>query len=360
MNNYSKKEDLRHDNAKSTQVKEKKSIGTRIKEFAFTKEFLERHSKSNKKNTDIISTGSHKKPSSKPKKKSKVKKGFLISFIIFIIIVIVVMCIIFIPYLSIAYNSYEKGFDTSRIDIDAVPHIYDKDGNEICIMYGYFDTGKKDSVATYSSVYTDISTLPKYVSDTFTAIEDETFYDNNGISINRLLYATFNYLVKGDSSFGGSTITQQLIKIATGDKSHSPSRKAREIGSAIYLTDHWPKEKILASYINLVYYGNGAYGIYEAALTYFNIEPKDLNLAQAAILASLPNSPETLNPYSNEKNKEKLFKRQKLVLDKMLELSLITKKEYEEAINFKIEFSNGSSKLVKNNPAYNQYLKVAI
>lgn len=232
-------------------------------------------------------------------------------------------------------------------------------GNLISVMYGYYDTGNENFVPTYSSIYTDISSLPNYIGQAFTAIEDETFYNNNGIAINRLAYATFNYIIKGDSSFGGSTITQQLIKVTTGDKSHSPTRKAREIGSALYITENWSKSKILASYMNLVYYGNGAYGIYEASLTYFDTIPQDLNIAQAAILASLPNSPDNLNPYSGENNKIRLFNRQKIVLNKMLELGLITSQEYSDAINFEIQFKNGSNKIPKNNPALKQYLNIA-
>lgn len=263
------------------------------------------------------------------------------------------------PYIFAAVKSYQAGIDTTRIDIESVPHIYDKNGNLISIMYGYHDSGKENFIPTYSSVYTDVTSLPKYISDAFIAIEDETFYNNNGISVNRLLYAIFNYMVKGDSSFGGSTITQQLIKVSTGDDSHSPTRKAREIGSALYLTDNWSKTKILGSYINLVYYGNGAYGIYEASMTYFNTEPKNLNIAQAAILASIPNSPENLNPYGNDANKTKLFNRQRLVLNKMLELGLITNDEYLEATNFNMEFNNGSDRIIKNNPAISPYLNVA-
>ncbi len=263
------------------------------------------------------------------------------------------------PYIKKAAEAYNKGIDTTRIDISRVPHIYDKDGNLICVMYGYYDNGEDNFEPTYSSVYTPITSLPSYIGNAFTAIEDETFYDNNGISINRLSYAIFNYIIKGDSSFGGSTITQQLVKVTTGQNEHSASRKATEIGSALYLTDNWSKEKILGSYINLVYYGNGAYGIYEASLTYFNTEPENLNIAQAAILASLPNSPDGLNPYSSDSKKQKLLNRQKLVLNKMLELGLISNDEYNEACNFNIEFTNGSNRIIKNDPAISQYLKVA-
>ena len=282
--------------------------------------------------------------------------------VLFILILLIgtVGVVFFMPYLQKAIASYEEGINTTRIDISRVPHIYDRNGNLLCVMYGYYDNGQENFQPTYSSVYTPINDMPQYVSDAFTAIEDETFYGNSGISVNRLLYATFNYLVKGDSSFGGSTITQQLVKVATDEKEHSPSRKAQEIGSAMYLTDNWSKEKILGSYINLVYYGNGAYGIYEAALTYFNVEPKDLNIAQSAILASLPNSPDGLNPYGNDTKKEKLFHRQGLVLDKMLELKLISQEQYDEAKNFNIEFNNGSNRIVKNDPAISQYFKVAL
>ena len=348
--------------------KKKESIKEKVDRFLYTSEFFKsRDSKEDlkSKNQDINSKKGNptKKISSisitPTVKKRKTWRIVLLILICIISIIGICLLIFFIPYISIAYDSYNNGFDTTRIDIDRVPHIYDKDGNLLAIMYGYYDSGEENFIPTYSSVYTDISSLPKYISDAFTAIEDETFYDNNGISINRLLYATFNYVVHGDSSFGGSTITQQLVKVATGDNAHSPSRKAREIGSALYLTDNWSKSKILASYINLVYYGNNAYGIYEASMTYFNTEPKNLNIAQAAIIASIPNSPEKLNPYGTDANRTQLFNRQKLVLKKMLELKLITDKEYTEALNYKIEFSNGSSRIIKNNPAINPYLKIA-
>lgn len=347
------------ENGKSTS---KKTIKEKYDHFMYAEDYLsarDENSGSKSINQDIKTNNLKSNNNVSITKKRKTGKNIFLFIIAIIIILLIILSIFFIPYISTAFKSYENGFDTTRIDVESVPHIYDRNGNLIEIMYGYYDSGDEDFVPTYSSVYTDINSLPKYVGDAFTAIEDETFYDNSGISVNRLLYATFNYLLKGDSSFGGSTITQQLVKVATGDDSHSPSRKAREIGSALYLTDNWSKSKILASYINLVYYGNGAYGIYEASITYFNTEPKNLNIAQAAILASIPNSPDNLNPYGNDSSKTRLLNRQKLVLKKMLELNLITDNEYSDAINFNIEFNNGNSKIVKNNPAISPYLNVA-
>lgn len=337
----------------------KMTMKEKFNHFMYTDSYLTSSEKKSdfKGKKQDINSNNLKSTTSAPKKKGK--KVIMIILIIFVAFLMMIVAF-FIPYISTAFKSYEQGFDTTRIDVDSVPHVYDKDGNLILILYGYYDSGEENFVPTYSSVYTDVNSLPKYVGNAFTAIEDETFYDNSGISINRLLYATFNYLIKGDSSFGASTITQQLVKVATGDNAHSPTRKAREIGSALYLTDHWSKEKILGSYINLVYYGNNAYGIYEASMTYFNTEPQNLNIAQAAILASIPNSPDGLNPYGSDSNRTRLFNRQKLVLKKMLELGLITDSEYTEAINFNIEFSNGSSKLAKNSPAISPYLTVAL
>lgn len=309
--------------------------------------------------TTVVKNVTTKPRTRKRKSKSGIIKKIFLTLLCLSILAVVGVVVFFSPYISKAVSSYEKGFDTSRINVETVPHVYDKDGNLISILYGYYDPDENGYVPTYSSSYVNLNSLPKYVGDAFTAIEDETFYNNIGVSYNRLLYAVFNYVIKGDSSFGGSTITQQLVKVATGDDSHSASRKAREIGSAMYLTDNWSKEKILASYMNLVYYGNGAYGIFEASYTYFNTEPKNLNIAQSAVLAALPNAPEALNPYTDEAAKTRLMNRQKLVLKKMLELNLITKDQYQEALDFNIEFTNGSSQLPKNDPAISQYLNVA-
>lgn len=365
--NYSKRRKSNRVEISPSQKQESNTLLEKVKKFSLTED-MTNTSQSGKdfKSNESNETATHTTKSNPTKtEKTNYKKPIIKHKVLFTISLIFIFfftagILIFAPYLTAAYNSYTNGFDTSRIDIDSVPRIYDKDGNLVLLMYGYHDEKSNNVVPTYTSVYTDLSELPKYVGDAFISIEDESFYSNTGISLPRLLYATFNYMVKGDSNFGGSTITQQLVKVATGDDAHSPSRKAREIGSALYLTNHWSKEKILASYLNLVYYGSGAYGIYEASFTYFDTEPKNLNMAQAAVLAALPNSPESLNPYKSEESKERLLNRQKLVLEKMLELGFITQEEHDEALKFNIEFKNGSSKIPKNDPAVSQYLKLAL
>lgn len=262
---------------------------------------------------------------------------FLSLFLLIIIIVLIIIAV-FYSYIEIAIDSYRVGIDTSRIDYHSIPYMYDINGSEINAYYGYYDKNEDGFTPTYSSKYTKLIDMPEYVYNAFIAIEDETFYENYGFSPKRLLGAIISYQINGDSSYGGSTITQQLIKIATGDNSHSPERKSRELGAAIYLNEHWEKEQILESYINLAYYGDNSYGIYEASMNYFGKIPKDLNIAEGATLAAMLNKPEGNCPYKSDTAKNTLLKRKNLVLDKMLELGFISDEDYNIAKSYNIEF----------------------
>lgn len=283
---------------------------------------------------------------SKFKRKSLNKKyheklsigNILLSLFLLLMIIVLIIISVFYSYIEIAIDSYRVGIDTSKIDYHSIPYMYDINGNEINAYYGYYDKKEDGFTPTYSSKYTKLVEMPEYVYNAFVAIEDETFYENYGFSPKRLLGAIVSYQINGDSSYGGSTITQQLIKIATGDNSHSPERKSRELGAAIYLNEHWEKEQILESYINLAYYGDNSYGIYEASMNYFGKIPKDLNIAEGATLAAMLNKPEGNCPYKSDLAKNALFKRKDIVLDKMLELGFISDEDYNLAKDYNIKF----------------------
>ncbi|MDO4282582.1 MAG: transglycosylase domain-containing protein [Clostridia bacterium] len=236
--------------------------------------------------------------------------------------------------------------------------MYDNNGEQINMYYGYYDEDDKDFIPTYTSVYSKLEDLPNYVYSAFVAIEDETFFDNYGFSPKRLLGAIVAYKLNGDSTYGASTITQQLVKIATGDTSHSAERKARELGAAIYLTEKWEKKQILESYINVAYYGDNSYGIYEASMNFFGKEPKYLNIAESATLAAMLNKPEGNNPYKGDEALERLMQRKVLVLNKMLELNFITQEEYSNAINYKVTFIGEDFEY--RNKAIDQYIPLAM
>ena len=181
--------------------------------------------------------------------------------------------------------------------------------------------------------------LPKYAIDAVIAIEDERYFTHHGVDLKRTLGAIFTYVINGGSSnFGGSTITQQLIKNSTNDKEGSWQRKIREWYRAVTLEKMMDKKEIFEEYVNTIYMGDGSYGIEVASQDYFGKSAKDINIAEAAVLAAIIQSPESTNPYASEEAKEKLIARQKLVLKQMLKLGFINDEEYKQADEYELVF----------------------
>ena len=161
------------------------------------------------------------------------------------------------------------------------------------------------------------------------AIEDAEFYTHGGVKVTSTIRALFSNIFHIGIGGGGSTITQQLVKNTLLTTKRSYIRKIKEWVLAIKIDNSMPKEKILEAYLNEIPYGGTVYGIETASKTYFNKSAIDLTLAEAAYLASIPQSPTTLSPYG--KNRDKLEARKNLVLSRMLELKFITKEEYDNA-----------------------------
>lgn len=174
-------------------------------------------------------------------------------------------------------------------------------------------------------IWADIDEIPIPLQHAFVAIEDNSFYDHNGVNWKRSIGAAMNYVVKFRDNFGGgSTITQQLIKNLTGDNETSVKRKVSEIMRALELDRKYEKDEILEMYLNTIYLGQGAYGVKAAAQIYFGKDLDQLTLAESAALAGI-----TKNPYKYdllrfpEFNKE----RQELVLDQMEKYGFISAEE---------------------------------
>ena len=178
-----------------------------------------------------------------------------------------------------------------------------------------------------------IEELPQDLLDAYVSIEDERFYLHYGIDIKRTGGAILSYITTfGNSSYGGSTITQQLVKNLTGDSTDSITRKVKEWWKAFLLECYYSKEEILEMYLNIIYVGPNMYGVKTAAKYYFNKDVQDLSLAECAYLAGINNSPNSYNPFdSDENNQELITNRTLTVLEKMKELGKITDTEYEEA-----------------------------
>lgn len=195
-------------------------------------------------------------------------------------------------------------------------------------------------IGTENREIVQYSNLPKHVVDAVTSIEDERFFEHNGVDIKRTVGAIFNYVIHfGKSDFGGSTITQQLVKNTTNDKEASWTRKIREWYRAITLEKGMSKEDIMAQYLNTIYMGDNCYGIEKASENYFGKKVTDVNVAEAACLAAIIQLPSTYNPYNGDESRALLINRQKLVLSQMLKLEKISQEQYDEALNYELVFT---------------------
>ena len=207
--------------------------------------------------------------------------------------------------------------------------IFDSDGNTMVTL---------KSTIVENSIWAGIDEIPENLRNAFVAIEDERFYTHNGVDLKRSVSAVVGFFVPGMGSHGGSTITQQLVKNVTGDDAHSVPRKIREQWRAIQLENLIDdKDKILELYLNRIYFANNCYGVQIAANKYFGCSVSDLSLAQCAYLAGIPNNPNKYNPATTT-GRQNEYKRQVIILDKMLELGFITEEEYIEAIQTELTF----------------------
>jgi len=198
-------------------------------------------------------------------------------------------------------------------------------------------------------VWKDYDEMPQNMKDAAVAIEDQRFYTHHGMDLKRTMGAALNVIFKGDSSYGGSTITQQLVKNLTGDRDKSYVRKAREIIRALILETKLSKDQILELYLNSIYLGQGCNGVESAANMYFGKTVSELTLAECASIAGITQFPSLYDPLVNpEKNKEK----QELVLAKMLELGYIDQSEHDTAVAEKLNIVPGQQKERRSGQSY--------
>ena len=264
------------------------------------------------------------------KKMSKIKKFFIIVALLLVLAVLVcigIFCGIF----------FSDKFALSREDLllsNANTVVYDRDGNVIAELSGT-ETRK---IISYDQ-------MSKHLPDAFVAIEDERFYQHKGVDFKRTLAATTTYLAKGDSSFGGSTITQQLIKNITNERENSGSagveRKIKEMSRAYQVEKMISKKQILELYLNIIPLGadgGDICGVEMAATYYFNKSASDLSIEECAFIAGINNAPNTYNPFKNAGDAEKQAQvmkkvkdRTQVVLRKMKELKFITEDEFNTA-----------------------------
>ncbi|HEU7515446.1 penicillin-binding protein 1A [Streptococcus pneumoniae] len=202
--------------------------------------------------------------------------------------------------------------------------------------------------------------IPTDLVKAIVSIEDHRFFDHRGIDTIRILGAFLRNL-QSNSLQGGSTLTQQLIKLtyfSTSTSDQTISRKAQEAWLAIQLEQKATKQEILTYYINKVYMSNGNYGMQTAAQNYYGKDLNNLSLPQLALLAGMPQAPNQYDPYSHP---EAAQDRRNLVLSEMKNQGYISAEQYEKAVNTPITDGLQSLKSANNYPAYmDNYLKEVI
>ncbi|TMD24852.1 MAG: hypothetical protein E6I99_01135 [Chloroflexi bacterium] len=186
-----------------------------------------------------------------------------------------------------------------------------------------------------------LSAISPHLVDATIALEDRLFYTHNGIDIRRIIGAAIADVTHQGVEQGGSTITQQLVKRMYVGSANSLERKVREATLALEIERRFSKNEILTLYLNQIFYGNEAYGAEAAAQTYFAKPAKDLDIAEAAMLAGIPNAPSQFDPY-NPATAASAKNRQELVLRDMLRDHYISQTEYDKAVKEVLKYKNGS------------------
>lgn len=181
--------------------------------------------------------------------------------------------------------------------------------------------------------YVTIDNIGLPLQQAIIAVEDNRFYSHSGFDIEAILRASLVNLQFGQIEEGASTITQQLIKNLFLTQEQTLGRKAEEFILAVDLEARYPKDKILELYLNTIYFGSGFYGIHDAALGYFGKRPDELTLAEATMLAGLPNAPSIYSPYVDFQAAKY---RQAIVLETMQKAGYINQTILENAKNEKI------------------------
>lgn len=281
------------------------------------------------KETDI-SKMSTKKPSGRGKIEhdkngtakvvfSGIKKAILTIFMVFACAMVAVAISFGIYIFGIA--SEPTGIDLVASSLNLTSHIYvQNDDGEFKEYQSIYDSENR--------VWVDYKDIPQYMKDAMVAIEDKRFYEHHGVDWQRTAGAILS-LSSGSSSYGGSTITQQLIKNITDDNQVSLNRKIREIFRALNVEKEYTKDQILEAYLNVVNFGNNCQGVQSAAQLYFGKDIQDCSIAECAAIAGITQNPSKWNPLMYPDDNKK---RRETVIEEMHDQKKITDEEYHEAL----------------------------
>ncbi len=264
-----------------------------------------------------------------------------------VIMILLVCGVVFVgtlgDYLKSDILTEAADWSIGDYDIEETSFAYYVDGNgNIQLLQQIYTTTDRQ--------WAELEDIPQALIDATVAIEDKRFYEHQGVDWITTVKACMNMFFGSDSNFGGSTITQQLVKNVTGEKSVTVQRKVMEIFRAQIFEREYNKDLIMEEYLNRIYLGRGCYGVKSAAAEYFGKELQSLTTAECAALISITNNPSLFNPYSQTvykyKGEEKTGQewnrwRQMNVLYEMYDQGYLTELEYAEAVAQEMVFKSG-------------------
>ncbi|MBQ8135540.1 MAG: transglycosylase domain-containing protein [Clostridia bacterium] len=252
---------------------------------------------------------------------STIRKFLVTALMIFLITGFVVGISIVVYLIGIANEPLN--IDLNKIKLSLTSFVWVPTNDEGTEFEKY-----QELYSSENRVWVKYQDIPKHMIDAQIAIEDKRFWDHKGVDWYRTGGAVFS-LATGQADFGGSTITQQLIKNITQDNEVSITRKLREISRALKLEEEYSKDDIIEAYLNVVNYGAGCRGVQSAANLYFNKKIEDCSIAECAAIAGITQNPYAFDPLVYPENNKD---RREDVIDAMYDQGLISKKEYDEAL----------------------------
>ena len=259
------------------------------------------------------------------------------------VFVVAVVCVL--GFVTILSNYFEEeiiptaNVQLETFDLEQNSYVYYLNGEDIEILQKVYSSANRDWV-TYENI-------PKDLVHAAVAIEDHRFFEHQGVDWVTTIKACLNMFMGGSSEFGGSTITQQLIKNVFKEDSFTVQRKVLEIFRAAEFERLYDKQVIMEWYLNIIFFGQNCYGVKAAAENYYGKELELLTTAECASLISITNNPSMFNPYRTVLDKdgqtgaEKNRERQVNTLYMMKEYGYLTEEEYQEAYNQEIVFKSG-------------------
>jgi len=269
--------------------------------------------------------------------KITVNRRSLRSFFFFYLGIVTVVCFVYVEFFYNLPNPRNLDNFPSKL----TTQILDRNGRLLYKIY-------KDENRTLIT----LSSLSSQTKNAFLAAEDKDFYSHQGFSLSGIFRSLYKNIFD-DKVEGGSTITQQLIKNTLLTNEKTLTRKIKELILSVEVEFAYSKDKIFEMYLNQVGFGGTAYGIQEASMQYFNLDAKDLDLAEAAFLAGLPQAPSQYSPFGSHPELAK--SRQQFVLGQMLKDGFITQDEYQRATTEKLVFNTNQTEI--NAPHFVMYVK---